>query len=91
VWRPPASTTERARFCDGKIAIVAGAFLGALVLRQDGEGWEKGLIDESGFNHSVYVADLDDGGKAEIDVGSEDQHELRRYRFGPKSVHANRD
>jgi hypothetical protein len=58
---------------------------------QDGEGWEKILIDESGFNHSVYVADLDDGDKAEIDVGSEDQHELRRYRFGAKSVHANRD
>jgi len=48
---------------DGKIDIVAGALSSGLWLfEQDGDGgWKKTLIDadSSGFEHPVYVADLD--------------------------------
>lgn len=69
---------------DGTIAIVAGALSSGLWLfEREGDGWKKSLIDSnsSGFEHPVYVTDLDGDGKAEIYVGSEDQHELRRYRW----------
>lgn len=69
---------------DGTIAIVAGALSSGLWLfERVGDGWTKSLIDanSSGFEHPVYVTDLDGDGKAEIYVGSEDQHELRQYRW----------
>ncbi len=69
---------------NGKIAIVAGALSSGLWLfERDGDGWKKTPIDaeSSGFEHPVYVADLDGDGKAEVYVGSEDQHELRRYQW----------
>jgi hypothetical protein len=52
------------------------------LFERDGNGWKRSLIDAelSGFEPPVYVADLDGDGKAEIYVGSEDQHELRQYR-----------
>jgi hypothetical protein len=70
---------------DGKIDLVAGGLGSCLWLfEQDGKGgWSKTQIDaqSSGFEQPVLVADLDGDGKLEIYVGSEDQGELRRYRF----------
>lgn len=69
---------------DGKIDLVAGGLGSGLWLFEQGEdGWTKTLIDKdsSGYEQPVLIADLDEDGNLEIYVGSEDQGELRRYRF----------
>ena len=76
---------------DGKMDLVAGALGSGLWLFEQeggdpatsGGSWKRTLIDakSSGFEHPVDLADLDGDGKLEIYVVSEDQHELRRYRF----------
>jgi hypothetical protein len=69
---------------DGKIDLVGtGLASGIWLFTQEGDGWTKTLIDKnsSGFEHPVYLADLDGDGTPEIYVASEDQHELRRYRW----------
>ena len=73
---------------DGKMDLVAGALASGLWLFEQGpEGatgaWTRTLIDaqSSGFEQPVDLADLDGDGKLEIYVASEDQHELRRYRW----------
>jgi hypothetical protein len=69
---------------DGKTDLVAGALASGLWLfEQDGDKWKKTIIDakSSGFEHPVCLADLDGDGALEIYVGSEDQHELRQYRW----------
>jgi len=69
---------------DGKIDLVGGAFNSGLWLfEREGEGWTKTLIDakSSGFEHPVHLADLDGDGTPEIYVASEDQNELRQYRW----------
>jgi hypothetical protein len=69
---------------DGKIDLVAGGLgSGLWLIEQDGDGWKKSLIDanSSGFEQPVMLADLDGDGKLEIYVASEDQNELRRYKF----------
>jgi hypothetical protein len=69
---------------DGAIDLVAGGLASGLWLfERDGDGWRKTLIDaaSSGFEHPVDLADLDGDGALEIYVGSEDQHELRQYRW----------
>src|SRR5262249_8517969 len=70
---------------DGKIDLVAGGLSSGLwLIEQTGDGgWKKSVIDanSSGFEHPVLLADLDGDGKLEIYVASEDQAELRRYRF----------
>ena len=76
---------------DGKMDLVAGALASGLWLFEQGGGdpstsggtWKRTLIDakSSGFEHPLDLADLDGDGRLEIYVASEDQHELRRYRF----------
>jgi hypothetical protein len=69
---------------DGKTDIVAGAMSSGLWLFEQGpDGWKKTQIDaaSSGFEHPVHLADLDGDGRLEIYVASEDQQELRQYRW----------
>ncbi len=75
---------------DGKMDLVAGALASGLWLFQQagvGEGgaptWTRTLIDatSSGFEQPLDLADLDGDGTPEIYVASEDQHELRQYRW----------
>ena len=69
---------------DGKVDIVAGALSSGLwLIEQDGTGWKKTLMDaqSSGFEHPVHLADLDGDKALEIYVASEDQQQLRRYRW----------
>jgi len=69
---------------DGKIDLVGtGLSSGIWLFEQTGDGWKKSLIDKdsSGFEHPVFLADLDGSGVPQIYVGSEDQHELRQYRW----------
>jgi len=74
---------------DGKMDLVAGALTSGLWLFEQGDGpagagtWKRTLIDaqSSGFEQPVDLADLDGDGKLEIYVASEDQHELRQYRW----------
>jgi hypothetical protein len=50
---------------------------------QAGAEWRKTMIatGTSGFEHATALADLDGDGKSEIYVASDDQTELRCYRF----------
>jgi hypothetical protein len=69
---------------DGKVDLVAGGLASGLwLIEQDGAGWKQTQIakDSSGFEQPILLADLDGGGGLEIYVGSEDQGELRRYRW----------
>jgi FG-GAP-like repeat len=73
---------------DGKMDLVAGALASGLWLFEQGDGasaglWKRTLIDatSSGFEQPVDLADLDGDGTPEIYVASEDQHELRQYRW----------
>jgi hypothetical protein len=71
---------------DGKWDLVAGALASGLWLFEQGANggpWSRMLIDaqSSGFEQPVDLADLDGDGIPEIYVASEDQHELRQYRW----------
>jgi hypothetical protein len=69
---------------DGKVDLVAGGLASGLwLIEQDGAGWKQSQIakDSSGFEQPILLADLDGDGALEIFVGSEDQGELRRYRW----------
>jgi hypothetical protein len=70
---------------DGKVDLVAGALSTGLYLfeQQSGGPWKTTVIDKAstGYEHPVHVADLDGDGTPEIYVASEDQGELRRYRW----------
>ena len=69
---------------DGTIDLVAGALASGLWLFEQKDGaWQRTLIDakSSGFEHPLDLADLDGDGRLEIYVASEDQHELRQYRW----------
>jgi hypothetical protein len=69
---------------DGKIDVVGGGLgSGLWIFEQGPQGWTKAQIDadSSGFEHPVALADLDHDGKLELYVGSEDQQQLRRYRW----------
>jgi hypothetical protein len=69
---------------DGKVDLVAGGLASGLwLIEQDGAAWKQTSIakDTSGFEQPVLLADLDGDGSLEIYVASEDQGELRRYRW----------
>ena len=69
---------------DGKIDLVAGALASGLwLIEQGADRWTVTPIDtqSSGFEHPVDLADLDGDGLLEIYVASEDQAELRQYRW----------
>ena len=67
---------------DGKKEMVAATYKAGLWLLRPREGmWEKELIDadSSGFEHASILLDLDEDGRNELYVASDDQGELRRY------------
>jgi len=72
---------------DGNMDLVAGALTSGLWLFEQGPAgsktWSRTLIDaqSTGFEQPVDLADLDGDTKLEIYVASEDQHELRQYRW----------
>ena len=72
---------------DGKKEMVAAAFRSGLWLLRPGADpnaqWERTLIDRnsSGFEHAALLTDLDDDGVDELYVASDDQGEVRRYRW----------
>lgn len=72
---------------DGKLEMVAAAFRSGLWLLKpsaDKKGpWAITQIDanSSGFEHAALLTDLDGDRKAELYVGSDDQGEVRQYRY----------
>ena len=71
---------------DGRRGIVAAAAKAGLWLLRPGapgSSWQQERIasDSSGFEHAALVADLDEDGKDELYVASDEQHEVRRYAW----------
>lgn len=70
---------------DGKNELVAaGMKSGLWLLRKDSGGkWKLTQVDSgsSGYEHAMYLADLDGNGADEIYVASDDQGEVRRYTW----------
>jgi hypothetical protein len=73
---------------DGRKSLVAATFsAGVWLLRpgddpeNPGEGWSKELIDKDsgGFEHATIAADLDEDGRDELYVASDNDSEVRRY------------
>ncbi len=70
---------------DGKKEMVAAAFKSGLWLLRPGADpkgpWTASSIDKdsSGFEHAALLTDLDDDGRDELYVASDDQGEVRRY------------
>ena len=72
---------------DGKTELVAAAMKsGIWLLKRQGGSWKVSLIDpdSSGYEHATYIDDLDGDGVQEIYVASDDQKELRIYRWNGK-------
>lgn len=70
---------------DGVTDVVAATNKQGLWLLRpgSGDGWTKELIasDSSGFEHAANLIDLDDDGRDELYVASDNQREVRRYRL----------
>ena len=67
---------------DGTKEMVAATHKKGLWLLEPGDGgWTKELIasDSSGFEHASILLDLDEDGRDELYVASDDQNEVRRY------------
>jgi len=68
---------------DGRREIaVALRKAGLWLLRPTGDvAWDERVVaeDSSGFEHAAVLADLDEDGRDELYVASDDQHEVRRY------------
>ncbi|HYN02018.1 MAG TPA: VCBS repeat-containing protein [Vicinamibacteria bacterium] len=71
---------------DGHREIVAAAAKAGLWLlrpRAPGAPWQRDKIagDSSGFEHAALLADIDEDGRDELYVASDEQNEVRRYRW----------
>jgi hypothetical protein len=68
---------------DGRREIVAAAAKAGLWLLRPGSPWRQEKIagDSSGFEHAALLADLDEDGRDELYVASDDQNEVRRYTW----------
>jgi hypothetical protein len=68
---------------DGKREIVAAAAKAGLWLLRPGSPWQREKIagDSSGFEHAALLADLDEDGRDELYVASDEQNEVRRYTW----------
>jgi hypothetical protein len=68
---------------DGKREIVAAAAKAGLWLLRPGTPWQRDKIagDSSGFEHAALLADLDEDGRHELYVASDEQNEVRRYTW----------
>ncbi len=69
---------------DGRREVVAAAEKAGLWLLRPGptdSPWRQDRIDaaSSGFEHPALLTDLDQDGRDELYVASDDQHEIRRY------------
>lgn len=68
---------------DGRREIVAAAAKAGLWLLRPGAPWQRDKIagDSSGFEHAALLADLDEDGRHELYVASDEQNEVRRYTW----------
>ena len=69
---------------DGVKEMVAATMRSGLWLLKPGVGeWSTELIDDesSGFEHASILLDIDGDGRAELYVASDDQHQVRRYKY----------
>jgi len=68
---------------DGRREIVAAAAKAGLWLLRPGSPWQRDKIagDSSGFEHAAVLADLDEDGRDELYVASDEQNEIRRYTW----------
>jgi len=69
---------------DGATELVAAAMKsGIWMIKQEGTAWKATSIDadSSGYEHACCIDDLDGDGTREIYVASDDQQELRVYRW----------
>jgi hypothetical protein len=71
---------------DGRRELVAAAAKAGLWLLRpgpDGSAWRQERIasDSSGFEHAALLADLEEDGRDELYVASDEQHEVRRYTW----------
>jgi hypothetical protein len=71
---------------DGRREIVAAAAKAGLWLLRPGtpgSSWQQEKVagDSSGFEHAALLADLDEDGRDELYVASDEQNEVRRYSW----------
>ena len=78
---------------DGSKEMVAATNKKGLWLLRPGSAgaWTKQLIasDSSGFEHAAILVDVDNNGRDELYVASDDQREVRRYWLGDKGAWEN--
>ncbi|HUP24652.1 MAG TPA: VCBS repeat-containing protein [Thermoanaerobaculia bacterium] len=79
---------------DGVLEMVAASFKSGLWLLRPsgvpGTRWPATLIDadSSGFEHAAILADLDEDGRDELYVASDDHDEVRRYVYQDGKWHS---
>jgi hypothetical protein len=68
---------------DGQREMVAAPAKAGLWLLRPGSPWRQEKIagDSSGFEHAALLADLDEDGRDELYVASDEQNEVRRYTW----------